>query len=81
MVLAGLDAGRFPAERQDEETDMEEERRLLFVGITRAKNRLILTCGNEPSSFLHELPHDLRREDAGIRPRQAESEQISFFGL
>ncbi|MBR0218343.1 MAG: UvrD-helicase domain-containing protein [Clostridia bacterium] len=79
VFLAGLDEGRFPAERQDAETNMEEERRLLFVGLTRAKNRLILTCGSEPSPFLDELPAGLRREDAGIRPRQAESEQISFF--
>ena len=81
VFLAGLDAGRFPAERQDEETDIEEERRLLFVGLTRAKSRLILTCGSEPSSFLAELPGAVLREDARIRPRQAETEQISFFGL
>lgn len=80
VFLAGLDAGRFPAERQDEDTNMEEERRLLFVGITRAKNRLILTCGNDPSPFLAELPDSVRREDAHVRSRQAESEQISFFG-
>lgn len=81
VFLAGLDAGRFPAERQDEETDMEEERRLLFVGMTRAKNRLILTCGSEPSAFLDELPSSVLRQDARIRPRQADTEQISFFGL
>ena len=81
VFLAGLDAGRFPAERQEEETNVEEERRLLFVGITRAKTRLILTCGSEPSSFLAEIPASVRQENAGIRPRQAESEQISFFGL
>jgi uncharacterized protein (TIGR00375 family) len=81
VFLAGLDAGRFPAQRQDEETDAEEERRLLFVGLTRAKNCLILTCGGEPSPFLAELPAGLRRENAGVRPHQAEAEQISFFGL
>ena len=81
VFLAGLDAGRFPAERQEEETDVEEERRLLFVGITRAKHRLILTCGNDPSAFVDELPASVRQEDARIRPRQAETEQISFFGL
>ncbi len=80
VFLAGLDAGRFPAERQDEETDMEEERRLLFVGMTRAKSRLILTCGNDPSPFVAELPAAVIREDAGVRPRQTETEQISFFG-
>ena len=81
VFLAGLDAGRFPPERQEEETNLEEERRLLFVGLTRAKNRLILTCGSEPSPFLAELPPAVRREDAGVRPRQADTEQISFFGL
>ena len=81
VFLAGLDAGRFPADRQGEETNLEEERRLLFVGMTRAKSRLILTCGNEPSPFLAELPGSVLREDARIRPRQADAEQISFFGL
>ena len=81
VFLAGLDAGRFPAERQDEETNLEEERRLLFVGMTRAKNCLILTCGSEPSPFLAELPSSVLRQDARIRPRQADAEQISFFGL
>ncbi len=80
VFLAGLDAGRFPAQRPGEEADLEEERRLLFVGMTRAKTRLTLTCGNDPSPFLCELPAGLPCQATHIRPRQAEGEQISFWG-
>ena len=75
VFLAGLDEGRFPAE----ETDMEEERRLLFVGMTRARQSLTLTCGGAPSPFVLELPGGVRREKANVCPRPAETEQMSFF--
>ncbi|WP_434132168.1 ATP-dependent helicase [Sporomusa sphaeroides] len=63
VIVAGLNQGVFPSKRGD----IEEERRLFYVAVTRAKNRLILTCperapdwrGNlqpmPPSQFLDEL--------------------------
>ena len=44
-----------------EETDTEEERRLFYVGITRAKEELILTTSGEPSPFLSAIA-GLKRE-------------------
>jgi len=68
VALSGLEDGLFPLVRADEQADaLEEERRLCYVGITRAKDRLYLTWararrrGGElrpgrPSRFLESLP-------------------------
>ncbi len=78
VILAGLDKGALPLERKDEITDVAEERRLLFVGITRAREELILTCGGEPSPFVSELPPDIVKETLPVRPRN-EGRQMSFL--
>ncbi|MGZ5434333.1 MAG: ATP-dependent helicase, partial [Thermoanaerobaculia bacterium] len=44
VIIAGLEEGLFPHSRSsDDEAELEEERRLCYVGITRAKRRLVLT--------------------------------------
>ncbi len=78
VFLAGLSAGELPLEREGRETDVEEERRLFFVGLTRAREELILTHSGEPSPFLEELPASVQREN--IRPRAAaQGVQLSMF--
>jgi DNA helicase-2/ATP-dependent DNA helicase PcrA len=68
-----MEEGIFPHSRSIEENDVEEERRLCYVGMTRAKERLTLTHAmrrtlygrsdmNMPSRFLDELPEDVERE-------------------
>ena len=71
VVMAGMEDGLFPMSRAMESPDgLEEERRLCYVGITRARDSLILTWarsrrrGGElrpgmPSRFLRELPPEL----------------------
>ena len=71
VFIAGLEEGVFPHSRSlDDERQMEEERRLAYVGITRAKRRLYLshawrraTWGmgqaSVPSRFLLEIPQEL----------------------
>ena len=44
VFVVGLEEKYFPIIRQDDESDIEEERRLMYVAITRAKERLYLTC-------------------------------------
>jgi DNA helicase II / ATP-dependent DNA helicase PcrA len=76
IILTGLEEGLLPSSKSlENEADIEEERRLLYVGITRAKNKLLLlnagyrhTFGTmtyqQPSRFLDELPkRDITRED------------------
>lgn len=71
VFLTGMEQGTFPHSRSmDNESELSEERRLAYVGITRAKQRLYLTYASVrsqwgdamdmiPSQFLDEIPEDL----------------------
>ena len=71
VIIAGLEEGLFPHSRSaDEDETLEEERRLCYVGMTRARRQLFLTSagrrrvfgeyrGSEPSRFLDEIPESL----------------------
>ena len=71
VVIAGLEEGLFPHSRSaDDEAELEEERRLCYVGITRAERRLVLTSAarrrvfgeyqsSEASRFIDEIPPEL----------------------
>lgn len=74
VVLAGMEEGLFPHKMSMDSTEgLEEERRLAYVGITRAMEQLII-CSAEsrriygqdnmatPSRFIHEIPHELIQE-------------------
>ena len=83
VIVAGMEEGLFPHSRAAEsEDEVEEERRLCYVCITRARERLILTGasrrrifgeyqGTEPSRFLEEIPAELmdRIEPTPAQPR------------
>jgi DNA helicase II / ATP-dependent DNA helicase PcrA len=69
VFMIGMEEGIFPHSRSIEENDIEEERRLAYVGMTRARERLTLThtssrnlygnrAYNLPSRFLDELPEE-----------------------
>ena len=62
---------------KEELESYEEERRLFYVGMTRAREELILTCGAEPSSFLSELSNTIKRET--VKRREQPAEQLSLF--
>jgi DNA helicase II / ATP-dependent DNA helicase PcrA len=71
VFISGMEEGVFPSQRSYfEEKQMEEERRLMYVGITRAEERLYLTAAfertlfgnttyNTVSQFVKEIPKDL----------------------
>ncbi|HWR60048.1 MAG TPA: DNA helicase PcrA [Clostridia bacterium] len=71
VFISGMEEGVFPSQRSYfEEKQMEEERRLMYVGITRAEERLYLTAAfertmfgsttyNTVSQFVREIPKDL----------------------
>jgi DNA helicase II / ATP-dependent DNA helicase PcrA len=74
VFMIGVEEGIFPHARSIEENSLEEERRLAYVGMTRAQDRLVLTHAmrrnlfgrseaNLPSRFLDEVPEaDVERE-------------------
>ena len=90
VIMAGLEEGVFPHSRSlDEEDEMAEERRLCYVGMTRARTQLILTGATrrrvfgeyqsmQPSRFMDEVPPNLvERIEPAFR---ASSYQGSFGG-
>lgn len=92
VYLAGMEEGLFPSYMtitSDDNTDLEEERRLAYVGITRAMRELTLTCAksrmirgemqyNPVSRFVLEIPRDLLDEEAPSPVRRVSPES---FGL
>jgi DNA helicase-2/ATP-dependent DNA helicase PcrA len=78
VFLVGMEEGLFPHQRSSEEPGrMEEERRLCYVGITRAREQLVVTSAevrrlyggesyNKLSRFVREIPDELMQE---IRPK------------
>lgn len=86
VFLTGLEQGTFPHSRSLEDvTELQEERRLAYVGITRAKQRLYVTraavrsqwgqaADMMPSQFLDEIPAELidwKRKEAGVERMRA----------
>ncbi|MCI8310353.1 MAG: DNA helicase PcrA [Clostridia bacterium] len=71
VFLVGMEEGIFPGYKSiGESKELEEERRLCYVGITRAKENLFMTCSkqrtifgstscNNPSRFLREIPEEM----------------------
>lgn len=89
VFLVGMEDGLFPSKRSiDEDESVEEERRLCYVGITRAKEQLFLTNASKrtlygsttftmPSRFLDEIPQELFDDSSidniNLRKRKSES--------
>ncbi len=91
VFLCGMENGIFPGFRAMEtQEELEEERRLCYVALTRAKQQLVLTCAQRrmmygqtrystPSQFLDELPKD--RIDSNLSaPKFNEFEELEKTG-
>ena len=80
VFLHGIRRGLVPLELAGKEGDVEEERRLFYVGMTRAKEELILTTSKMPSAFLAEIDGEcVEREAVGKERREDEAVQLSLF--
>ncbi len=77
VFIVGMEEGIFPSIRSIQEEDIEEERRLAYVGLTRAEQKLFLmnaysrmlygrTQSNRPSRFIEEMDDDLLEQE-GIK--------------
>lgn len=86
VYLAGMEEGLFPSylsAQSEDPADLEEERRLAYVGITRAMNELTLTCArtrmirgetqyNPMSRFVGEIPAELLEGGKAVPKRKTE---------
>lgn len=89
VFLIGLEEGVFPHSRSlAEPEEMEEERRLMYVGVTRAEEQLFITNAqmrtlfgrtnlNQPSRFIREIPEELIE---GMEPRRSGRQSIMNTG-
>lgn len=89
VYLAGMEDGLFPGYlsiNSEDPSDLEEERRLAYVGITRAMNELTLTCAkmrmirgetqyNGVSRFVGEIPAELLDSSGAALKRRAERQK------
>jgi superfamily I DNA/RNA helicase len=78
VFLYGLRQGILPLKTGKGAVNPEEERRLMYVGMTRARDELILTTSEEPSPFLEELPKDACRREKARTPGSG-MKQLSLF--
>jgi DNA helicase-2/ATP-dependent DNA helicase PcrA len=88
VIMAGLEDGLFPHSRSNEDVEqLEEERRLCYVGMTRARQRLVLTGAarrrvfgeyqaSKPSRFIDEVPPELLDR---IAPSPSSSTSFSHY--
>ena len=85
VFVAGMEEGLFPHSLSYEKENMEEERRLCYVALTRARTRLYLTLAsrrmifgervsNMPSRFLKEIPEHLLVRIGGRIPEEIEED-------
>lgn len=91
VFIPGMEEGVFPSWRSTEDDNrLEEERRLMYVGITRARKRLFLSRAEErmminqyhrnpPSRFLDEIPSRLIREEVSGYRRSFGTEHQTYF--
>jgi ATP-dependent DNA helicase Rep len=93
VFLIGMEEGLLPHQTSIDEGSVEEERRLAYVGITRAKRELIFTYARErrqfgelsrteASRFLHELPQDdLNWELGQVKKTEEHKKQSNKQGM
>ena len=89
VFVIGMEQNLFPHVRSIEEANLEEERRLFYVAITRARERLTLTYArqrtlfgdrgfNAPSQFLSEIPGELVEREGAPEPRSWQSRSTAW---
>lgn len=80
--IYGVEKGSIPLENEKHPSDEEEERRLFYVGMTRAKEELILTTSGEESEFTGTIPGDVFvRENEEKKKKQQDWQQMSLFDI
>ena len=93
VFIVGVEEGSFPHEASIDEGRLDEERRLMYVGITRAKEQLALSftrrkrrfgeiIANDPSRFLAELPEsDLHWSGRDVEQDEAQRKDVASSSI
>jgi len=90
VIIAGMEEGLFPHSLSQTPSELEEERRLFYVALTRAKEKIAITLTrqrmiygevmfNDPSRFLGEIPQELvSGTDLALRAGEYNDDEISI---
>ncbi|MBO4934149.1 MAG: UvrD-helicase domain-containing protein [Clostridia bacterium] len=92
VFITGLEEELFPSMRSYDDGEIEEERRLMYVGVTRAREKLYLTRAEQrllygatrfkrPSRFLEELPREYVEKTDTLPKRTVKADFGDFFGV
>ena len=79
VFLCGVEKGLLPYRSRRRASDPAEERRLFYVGMTRAMEELVLLTGPEPSPFLADIPPEAMETEQAARPARSGDGQLSLF--
>ena len=79
VFLCGVEKGLLPYRSCRRASDPAEERRLFYVGMTRAMEELVLLTGPEPSPFLADIPPEAMETEQAARPARSGDGQLSLF--
>jgi superfamily I DNA/RNA helicase len=80
VFICGVVDGRIPLRSSRSESDLDEERRLFYVGMTRARDELILLTSRAPSLFIADLAEaQLMRENAFMPEPAPRYKQATLF--
>jgi len=90
VFIVGCEEGLIPYNECNKKTDLNEERRLLYVGMTRAKQYLFISYAESrmirgkkvkrhPSSFLADIPANLKNIKAPFFLKKADRMQLELF--
>lgn len=80
VMVSGVTKGFIPLQLGFAVQNLEEERRLFYVGMTRAMEQLILIRGSEPSEFIDDIGKDIRIEEDAVNKQNFNGmRQMSLF--
>ncbi|ATW25045.1 UvrD-helicase domain-containing protein [Candidatus Formimonas warabiya] len=80
VFICGVNDGMIPLRNSRADFDLDEERRLFYVGMTRARDELVLLTSRTPSPFLGDIAHEQLLTEHAYPQRQApQYKQVSLF--
>jgi superfamily I DNA/RNA helicase len=79
VMICGVRNRMIPLEYEKQDVNLEEERRLFYVGMTRAEEELTLITSSEPSPFLADIPQELLRKNRSEARKRAGGKQMTLL--
>ena len=79
VFIAGAKEGLIPYQGFNNVGNADEERRLLYVGMTRAEEELLIITGKYPSGFVGEIPKETATTEKANEYKSGKSVQLSLF--